>query len=84
MAILKRLSEQVIGDTYTHHASLFGVPIYFNEHNNAVCVKNWWPEFTLDLMSGLNDLFVWFFSMVDPYYEPMFPIKLGKEIKPTK
>lgn len=82
MAIIKRLPKVEIEADYTHYALMYGlIPIYFNEANNGVCVRNWWPEWILDLA----DEVYWFFEGIqttcDPMYEPMFPIKLVKKIK---
>lgn len=83
MAVFKhRLTQQQIEQEYTHYALLFGVvPIYFNEHTNAVCVRNWWPEWLLDFFEGLFAVYCEVVTSIDPEFEPMFPIKLTQKIK---
>ena len=83
MAVFKhRLTQQQIEQEYTHYALLFGVvPIYFNEHTNAVCVRNWWPEWLLDFFEGLFAVYCEVATSIDPELEPMFPIKLTQKIK---
>ncbi|HHK8526234.1 hypothetical protein [Vibrio parahaemolyticus] len=85
MAMFKhRLTSQQIEQDYTHYALLFGVvPIYFNESNNGVCVRNGWPEWLLDLFQAMFDSYCVIVTTINPELDPMFPIKLGKEIKPT-
>ena len=83
MAMLKhRLTKQQIEEDYTHYAFLFGVvPIYFNEQTNAVCVRNGWPEWLLDFFEGLFAVYCIAATSINPELDPMFPIKLTKEIK---
>jgi hypothetical protein len=85
MAVFNRLTQKQIEDNYTHYASLHGVPIYFNNNGfgNGVCVRNFYPEFLLDVMEQLFNGFVFISSIINSDYEPMYPIKLIKEIKPT-
>lgn len=83
MAVFKhRLTQQQIEQEYTHYALLFCVvPIYFNEHTNAVCIRNWWPEWLLDFFEGLFAVYCEVATSINPELEPMFPIKLTQEIK---
>lgn len=83
MAIFKhRLTKQQIEKDYTHYAFIFGVvPIYFHEHTNAVCVRNWWPEWLLDLFQAMFDLYSIIATTIVPELDVMFPIKI---VKPTK
>lgn len=83
MAVFRhRLTQQQIEQEYTHYALLFGVvPIYFNEHTNAVCVRNWWPEWLLDFFEGLFAVYCEVATSINPELEPMFPIKLTQKIK---
>lgn len=83
MAVLKhRLSKKQIESEYTHYALMFCiVPIYFNENTNAVCTRNWWPEWLFDLFAALFDLYCIVVTTINPEVEPLFPIKIGKPIK---
>ena len=83
MAVLShRLTKEEIERDYTHYALMFCiVPIYFNEHNNAVCVRNWYPEWLLDLFQALFDLYCIVATTVNSELDPMFPIKITKPIK---
>jgi hypothetical protein len=76
------LSQEEIESEYTHYAYLFCiVPIYFNVHNNAVCVRNWWPEWLLDLFQAMFDCYCIAATTINPEIDPMFPIKVIKPIK---
>ncbi|OCH31313.1 hypothetical protein A6E13_01930 [Aliivibrio fischeri] len=83
MAIFKhRLTKQQIEQDYTHYAFLFCVvPIYFNYKTSAVCVRNGCPEWLLDMFQAFFDLYCVIATSINPELEPMFPIKLTKEIK---
>lgn len=77
MALIHRLSRDEIERDYTHYAKLHGIPIYFNINDSAVCVRNWIPEFLLDIGEFFFGLYI-FINDVD---EPMYAIKLCGEIK---
>lgn len=77
MAILNMLSKDEIKSGYTHYATLHGVPIYFNEHNNAVCARNWVPDFLLDIGEFMFGVFICVMIIEDP----MYAIKLSKRIQ---
>ena len=80
MAVISRLSKNEIEKDYTHYAKLHGVPIYFNFYNNAVAVRNWYPEFLLDIGEFFFGLTISIFQISDP----MYAIKLIKPINPGK
>lgn len=85
MAVFKRLTQANIENNYTHYARFFGVvPIYFNADSPAalVAVRNWWPEWTLDLAMVIFDMLCRVREMTDPNWEyPGFPITLVRPIK---
>lgn len=80
MAVFDRLPQHVIKSEFTHYAKLHGVPIYFNIDSNAVCVRNWYPEWLLDL----GELFFTFTCDLFNLRDQMYAIKLESEITPTE
>lgn len=84
MAIFDRLPPEQIRQEYTHYGRMFGlVPVYIGDPEGdcpRVCVRNWWPEWMLDIGEAIFGLCVVFKSALDPAYEPMFPIVLTGEI----
>lgn len=82
MAMFKhRLTKEQIEKDYTHYAFIFAVvPIYFNTHTSAVCVRNWWPEWLLDMFQAFFDLYCVIATTINPQLEPMFPITILNEI----
>lgn len=77
MAILNMLSDAKIKSEYTHYAYLHGVPIYFNEHDNSVCTRNWVPDFLLDIGEFMFGIIVQA-MMIEA---PMYAIKLSGRIE---
>lgn len=80
MAVFDRLPHHVVKSEFTHYAKLPGVPIYFNIDSNAVCVRNWYPEWLLDL----GELFFTFTCDLFNLHDQMYAIKLESEITPTE
>lgn len=84
MAVFKRLSKEEIKQDYDHYGLMYGiVPVYVGDAYGdcRICVRNWIPEWTLDLGDAIFDIAVSFMTIVNPTYEPMFFLRLGKEIK---
>lgn len=82
MPLFKQLSQDEIEQTYTHYATLFGVPIYFNKDTNEVCTRNWVPEFLLDVAQGLHDTAeILKHNPNQEFYQQGFLIKQGKRIE---
>ncbi|MFY4037948.1 hypothetical protein ACOTJL_19560 [Achromobacter xylosoxidans] len=85
MAIFDRLPPEQIRQDYTHYGRMFGlVPVYIGDpegESPRVCVRNWWPEWMLDIGEAIFGLCIAVKSALDPTYEPMFPIVLTGEIE---
>ncbi|EKL3976927.1 hypothetical protein PRH55_000259 [Morganella morganii] len=59
MAIFKRLTKEQIKQDYDHYGLFMGiVPIYVGDHKGEcrVAVRNWWPEWLLDLADAIHSL----------------------------
>jgi len=74
----------MIPDQYTHYGWLFMCPVYVGGLNSEAPYINarsalidWWLNFNL----GLFGVCVFCMELIDPDYEPMFPIRLTGEIK---
>lgn len=80
MALFNRLPDDQIASLFTHHAKLHGVPIYFNINDHSVCVKNWYPEFFLDI----GELFFRFTCDILSLHDQMYAIKIVSEITTTE
>lgn len=86
MAIFNRLSKQVIEENFTHYGLFFGmVPVYLGNMDGPAPnleVRNWVPDWTLDVA---HVLFGWCCTccyLMDPTWEnPGFPIRITGEIK---
>lgn len=84
MAVFKRLTREQIKNDYDHYALMFGiVPIYVGDVNGEcrVAVRNWIPEWTLDVADSIFSVCVSCMEFMNPDYEPMFFLKVGKEIE---
>ncbi|WP_125782888.1 hypothetical protein [Pseudoalteromonas rubra] len=84
MAILKRLSMTDIKRDYEYYGLMYGiVPVYIGDPNGEarVCVRNWWPEWLLELADAFFGLLVMMAQVVKPDFEPMFFFKLTGRIK---
>ncbi|AZZ98780.1 hypothetical protein [Pseudoalteromonas sp. R3] len=84
MAVLKRLSKAEIKGTYEYYGLMYGiVPVYIGDPNGEarVCVRNWWPDWLLDLADALFGLLVMMARVVKPDFEPMFFFKLTDRIR---
>ncbi len=80
MALFDRLPADQIESLFTHHAKLHGVPIYFNINDHSVCVKNWYPEFLLDM----GELFFRLTCDLFGLHDQMYAIKIIGEISTTE
>ena len=69
----------------THKGLMFGVvPVYLDmtdEHAPGVEVRWGWLEPLLDICEGVFSVCVYLRQLVDPFYEPMFPILITGEAK---
>ncbi|WP_019104411.1 hypothetical protein [Chromobacterium haemolyticum] len=78
MAIFFQLSDEEIRAKFTHRATFCGfVPIYVNfDHIDChVAVRNWWPDWMLDVGMFLFDL-----AADSVGYERGWPIKIQGRI----
>lgn len=82
MAVFDRIPQKTIAEEFTHYAWMFGlVPIYFNTRNQAVAVRNWVPEWTLDAAHVLEEFVVRTILAMNPFFEYKgFAIKITGEI----
>lgn len=80
MAIFNRLTKAEIRSNFTHTALYCGiVPVYINMRNSDcpdVAVRNWLPEFLLDIMDFILYPVEVARSAIDPDYESLFAFKL--------
>jgi len=83
MAIFKRLGKSDLFGTFTHYATLHGVPIYYGDDGNQVAVRNWYPEWLLDVATFIDDTLASLATLVNPCYDHQFKIKIGDPIFKT-
>lgn len=87
MSIIQRIPPEQIKQDFTHYALFCGVvPVYYKDMQPDGCcmaVRNWWPEWLMDLAEGIFGICANFLTAVDPDYMPMYPIKLTREIEPA-
>ena len=69
----------------THHGSLHGIPCYLDLSDDiapGVMAKGGFiGELALDFMECLFGIFTWCATAVNPDYEPMYAIKVIKEVE---
>lgn len=69
----------------THHGRFLGVPVWLDmtDENVPGIEPKYKPigSIALSVMEFLFGCFTWLQTFIDPYYEPMFPILVGKEIE---
>jgi len=81
MAIFRPLSKEEIKRTYTHYGMFcFIAPVYLNLHDNEVAVRNWYPDWLLDVALFAFDVFCFMQQMVDPEFECGWPIRITGKI----
>jgi hypothetical protein len=84
MAVFSRLTKEQIRQDYDHYGLMFGaIPVYIGGAETEaprVCVRNWWPEWLLDVGEVIFGACVWLKSAIDPTYEPMYPIAITGKI----
>ena len=68
----------------THHGKLHGVPVWLDMTNkDCPCVEAKYGrigEIALDFMESVFGAYVYLKTMVDPFYEPMYRIQVGKPV----
>jgi hypothetical protein len=84
MAVFNQLSKNRIDELFTHRGWFCGlVPVYVNleSRENEMAVRNWVPEFTLDLLQALLDFLTVMIYDMDPHHVPSpWPIKWPSRI----
>ncbi len=85
MAVFDRLPAAQIQQDYTHYGRMFGlVPVYIGDPEGEcprICVRNWWPEWLLDVGEAVFGLCVAVRLSLDHDYEALFPIVITGEIE---
>lgn len=83
MAVLKRLSKKEISDNFEYYGYMFGiVPVYVGDPHGQVriAVRNWVPEWVMDVMEVIHGLAVTAMQSINREFEPTFAIKLKGKI----
>lgn len=80
MSLFHPVPREQLGTTFTHYGWMFGiVPVYvgaLDREGPNVSARNWVPEFWFDLGAALFGVFCLATAMLNPSFEPSFPIKL--------
>ncbi|AUS02284.1 hypothetical protein NVP2096O_49 [Vibrio phage 2.096.O._10N.286.48.B5] len=77
MALFKKINHAELFKNFTQYGLMYGiVPIYYNPKNHAVAVRNGIPEFVLDAVGWVYSGIESVYGLIDPDYEPTFPIKI--------
>ena len=83
MGVIKRLSKEDINKDFDHYGLFYGiVPVYVGDpYGEArVAVRNWIPEWTLDLANIFFDLVTITVQIANPNFEPLFFFHLTGKI----
>lgn len=83
MSILNRLTDDEIKTNFTHYALFVGfLPVYFVDEGEGCRLqeRNWIPQWAFAVTEFLFGIYCTLHSMVDPHFEPSFPITLTGEI----
>ena len=84
MAVLKRLSKEEISENFDYYGYMFGiVPVYVGDpYGQArIAVRNWVPEWVMDVMEVIHRLAVAAIQSINQEFEPTFAIRLKGKIK---
>lgn len=80
MAFFKRMTKEQLQKKFTHYGLFWGcVPIYVNMRNwdcPDIATRNWIPEWVLDLADWISGGAIFFMTLINPDFEPMFVIRL--------
>lgn len=78
------LTPEQLREGFTHYGYAFGiVPVYVDMRDDEMpmmITRNWIPEILLALVEGVWALQQWVMSLIDPNYEPLYPVILTDEI----
>lgn len=84
MAIFHRQTPEEIKSRFQHKGFIFGVvPVYIGNINGFapdICVRNWVPEFFLDVVEVFHGASGMLISMLHPDFEPQFKIVVTGKI----
>lgn len=85
MSILQRIPKDQIKEDFTHYALFMGFcPVYYKDMPPDGCymaVRNWWPEWLMDMAEGIAAICIAALTRLDPDYEPVWMIRLQREIE---
>lgn len=86
MAIFNRMPAAQIKSNFQYYGLMFGfVPVYVGAMDSeapVVEVRNWWPDWLLDVGHILFCSFAMLATMVNPEFEPEFRITITGPIDP--
>lgn len=84
MAIIGQISREELGTRYTHYGWFCGLcPVYLADLGSegpTVVERNWVPSWWMGIVEWLFGQFIFVNSLLDPEYEPMFPIAISGKI----
>lgn len=81
VAVFKRMSRAEIREHFTHRGWYFFVPIYLTlDDCPKVSARNGVPEWLMDLAEAVFGACVFVRSLLDPDYEPLYPLRVTGEI----
>lgn len=67
---------------YTHHASIYGIPVFYNVNTSDIEGKNWFFDWLIGPATTLHNIMDAFCEIVIPDWAGRgFPIKLIKRIE---
>lgn len=84
MAILKRMSQEEIAETFTHRGWFAFCPVYVADDGDEGMVmseRNWVPTWLMAAAEGYFGLVFTILHAIDPNYEPMWGVRVTGEIE---
>ena len=83
MSVFHRLTKEQILEDFDNYGFMHGiVPIYVGDPGgeNRVAVRNWCPEFVMDVMGFIHEIAAMALQTINPEFQPFYTIKVGKKI----
>ncbi|WP_044470475.1 hypothetical protein [Mannheimia massilioguelmaensis] len=81
--LLPKSKKKLLKEGYTHYGKLWGIPIYIgNIDSEAPIIQtaNFIPQRVLDIADEICFFMLSIKYRDDPYYNPVYPIYVGKPI----
>lgn len=83
MSFIPKSKKRLLAEGYTHYGKLWGIPVYIGKIESdspLIATANFIPQWVLDVADTICFSMLAYKYRDDPFYEPMYPIYVGKPI----